>query len=291
MFTILAYLLGCMVGIVLGLIGGGGIFLFPILLFLVGQPDDVATAHTTILVGLTALVGAIPRIYYRQVDWPTVLALGLPVTLGMLLVRGWLFHALPTDLVSLGEWTLTREALVLSLFTVLLFLSFASMNDLILKDLEPKTELRNSHPARYYQLLFACGLFVGIVPGLAGAGGGVLIVPLLVVLFGLPMKTVVGTSLTIVAIKSIVGFGGDVYNLGNNIDYLFLARFITVMLVGVAMGSILAHRLDARKLKRIFAWFVLGLAIFIPIKIGIDSVRSDSQEPTPAVENPMENER
>ena len=289
MSTILAYLFGCMVGVVLGMIGGGGIFLFPILLFLVGQPDDIATAHTTILVGLTALVGAIPRIYYRQVDWPTVLALGLPVTMGMLLVRGWLFHALPTDLVSLGGWMLTREVLVLSLFTILLLLSFASMNDLILNDLEPKTEMRKSHPARYYQILFACGLFVGIVPGLAGAGGGVLIVPLLVILFGLPMKTVVGTSLTIVAIKSIVGFGGDVYNLGGDIDYQFLLRFIGVMLVGVAIGSILAHRMDARKLKRIFAWFVLALAIFIPIKIGIDSARAETQEPAPSVESRMEN--
>ncbi len=265
--TILAYVLGAFVGLLLGLIGGGGVFMLPITLFLLKQPIALATAHSTILVGLTTLVGAIPRIRSGEVDWPTVLALGIPVTAGMLLVRGWLFYQIPTEIVSIFGWVLTKEILVLALFTVMLLLSFASMNDLILTELKPNTQRRQEQPVRYYTTLVICGLIVGIVPGLAGAGGGVLIVPLLVVFFGLPMKTVVGTSLTIVAIKSIVGFSGDIYNQGGRIDLPFLVSFIAVMLVGAAAGTILAHRMDARKLKKFFAWFVLALAIFIPIKV------------------------
>ena len=53
------------------------------------------------------------------------------------------------------------------------------------------------------------GLIVGGVTGSVGAGGGFIIVPALVVLIGLPMKVAVGTSMMIIAVKSLFGFFGD----------------------------------------------------------------------------------
>lgn len=265
--TLLAYFIGVLVGLMLGLVGGGGVFLLPTTDYLLGQDLHVATAHTTLLVGLTALLGAIPRIRQGLVDWPTVAALGIPVSAGMLLVRLWLFDAIPTEFVLLGQWTVTRRMFVLLLFSGVLLISFASMMELIGKNLKPRTELKQQHPLLYYLVLSICGLLIGIIPGFAGAGGGVLIVPLLVVLFGLPMKTVVGTSLTLVAIKSLVGFvGGDLVNVGGSLDPWFLASFSLTMIVGVLLGNRIAERLDGRRLKGIFAWFVLALAIFILVK-------------------------
>ena len=65
------------------------------------------------------------------------------------------------------------------------------------------------------------GLIVGAITGFVGAGGGFLIIPDLVVLAKLPMKMAVGTSLTIIAIKSILGYAGDITS-GPPIEWAFL---------------------------------------------------------------------
>lgn len=262
--TALGYLVGMVVGIVLGMLGGGGSLLLPAMLYLLHLDLKFATAYTTILVGLTSLFGVLPRIRRNVIDVPTVIALGIPVTIGMLLVRLWLFDAIPTELFTLGQWVVTKKMLVLGIFVGLLLLSFASMIGLFDKKLVPRSELRETNPVKYYVLMIGFGLSIGILPGFTGAGGGVLIVPLLVVFFGLPMKTVVGTSLTIIMLKSFVGFfGGDAVRLGREIDYPFLMRFAVLMIVGVMIGTLWARRINAERLRKIFAWFLLALALFI----------------------------
>lgn len=265
--TIIAFLLTVAVGGILGLIGGGGLLLFPINHFVLGQPIQIASAHAACLVAVAGLIGVIPRIRQGDIDWPTVFALGIPVSAGMLLVRLWLINIIPPVLFSQGGFEVTRQQVILVPFSALLFLSFASMRGLVGKNIEPKSEMRAENPARYYFLLIVLGLLIGIVPGFAGAGGGVLIVPTLVVLFGLPMKTVVGTSLAIVTVKSLVGFvGGDIPSISSQIDFRLLGYFSIAMIIGSLIGSRLANRLDGEKLKHYFAWLVLGLAIYIPVK-------------------------
>ena len=65
------------------------------------------------------------------------------------------------------------------------------------------------------------GLIVGGVTGFVGAGGGFIIVPALVVLIGLPMKVAVGTSMMIIAVKSLFGFFG-IWELRRFNGYFFL---------------------------------------------------------------------
>ena len=263
----LGYALGLLVGLIMGLLGGGGSLLLPVLLYLLHKDVSHATAYTTILVGITAFFGAFRRYRQREIDWPTVVALGVPVSLGMLLVRGWLFDAVPDELFRIGSFVVTKKTFVLTLFAGILLLSFATMIGLIGKNLKPNTKMREQHPIFYYVSMAVCGLLIGIIPGFTGAGGGVLIVPLLVIFFGTPMKPVIGTSLSIIAAKSFVGFlGGDVIRLGSTIEWGFLTGFAIVMVIGVLIGSRLAERIDGRKLKTGFAWFVLALAIFIVIK-------------------------
>ena len=55
-------------------------------------------------------------------------------------------------------------------------------------------------------LIIVEGLIVGILTGIVGAGGGFLIIPALVLLAKLPMKLAVGTSLIIIAAKSLSAF-------------------------------------------------------------------------------------
>ncbi|MEL7498957.1 MAG: sulfite exporter TauE/SafE family protein [Planctomycetota bacterium] len=261
--VVLAYILGILVGVILGLFGGGGVFLFPINHLILGQSVVPASAHAACLVAVAAWIGAIPRIRQNEIDWPTYFALGVPVSAGMLLVRLWLLNLIP-QVINIGEWAVTKESIVLVPFAMLLLLSFLSMKGWIGKNLKPRTEMRQNRPVAYYSILIVFGLAVGIIPAFAGAGGGVLIVPLLVVLFGLPMKTVVGTSLAIVATKSTIGFlGGDLVSNPASIDVWFLAKFSVVIIFGAWLGSMLAHRMDGPKLKNIFAYLVLTLAVYI----------------------------
>ena len=75
------------------------------------------------------------------------------------------------------------------------------------------------------------GFIVGIVTGIIGAGGGFLIIPALVFLAKLSMKRAVATSLFIIAIKSLIGFIGDVENI--QIDWSFLLIFTLISVLGL----------------------------------------------------------
>ena len=281
----LGYLVGLIVGIIMGLLSGGGSLLLPAMLYLFNQNETIATANTTILVGITALFGLIPRLRQKMVDWPTVLALGIPVSAGMLVARRWVIENIPAVLNIVGL-SVPKKIVVLIPFVIVLLLSYATMVGYIGKNFKPRAKMRDESPVTYYAMLIIIGFLIGVVPGIAGAGGGVLIVPLLVIMFGLPIKTVVGTSLAIVAMKSFVGFfGGDVFNLGSQIDWGFLAKFSILMIVGALLGSQLSNKVDSDKLKKIFAWFILSLAIIITVK-EIQSAFFPRVKPAPTVTTP-----
>ncbi len=100
--------------------------------------------------------------------------------------------------------------------------------------------------------------------GIVGAGGGFLIIPALVLLAKLPMKKAVATSLLIIAIKSLIGFIGDVENL--DIDWQFLLIFTSISVIGIFLGIYLSNFIEGKKLKKGFGWFVLIMGIYIIYK-------------------------
>lgn len=112
-----------------------------------------------------------------------------------------------------------------------------------------------------YPLIVIEGFVVGILTGIVGAGGGFLIIPALVLLAKLPMKNAVATSLLIIAIKSLIGFIGDVENL--EIEWLFLLIFTGISVAGIFLGIFLNRFIPGRKLKKGFGWFVLLMGIYI----------------------------
>jgi uncharacterized protein len=109
------------------------------------------------------------------------------------------------------------------------------------------------------------GVLVGVLTGMVGAGGGFLIIPALVVLVRMPMKTAIGTSLMIIAFKSLVGFLGD---LGTDkvMDWTLLGGFTALTVVGILLGMQLAKRIDGSALKKGFGYFVLVTGTFILLK-------------------------
>jgi len=108
------------------------------------------------------------------------------------------------------------------------------------------------------------GIGVGVLTGLVGVGGGFLIVPALVLLSGIPMKTAVGTSLVIVAAKSYAGFAG--YMGGVPIDWAVMGGFTVVTVIGSFVGAHFSTRISHDTLKKAFAWFLVVVATYIVFK-------------------------
>lgn len=111
--------------------------------------------------------------------------------------------------------------------------------------------------------VIASGAVVGLLTGVLGVGGGFLIVPALVMLVGLPMHHAVGTSLLIIAMNSAAGFLGHLNEGGLNLE--LIVAFVAAGLAGTFVGAALGRRLNAAVLRRAFAVFVIGLAVFLLI--------------------------
>ena len=106
---------------------------------------------------------------------------------------------------------------------------------------------------------------VGLLTGMMGAGGGFLIIPTLIALFGLQMKEAIGTSLAIIAINSLVGFTGDL-SVGITLDWALLGPFLALTLLGMWIGTMLATRMEGSKLKKLFGIFTLLIGIAVLAK-------------------------
>jgi hypothetical protein len=112
--------------------------------------------------------------------------------------------------------------------------------------------------------LFAKGIFIGLLTGFVGVGGGFLIIPTLLFSAKLPMKKAVATSLIIIAVNSLIGFCGSINNLP--IDWFFLIKFSMLSILGIFIGKCLNNYISNEKLKPAFGWFVLIMGIYIIIK-------------------------
>ncbi len=115
-----------------------------------------------------------------------------------------------------------------------------------------------------YPLILLEGAIVGILTGLVGAGGGFLIIPALVLLSKLSMKQAVGTSLLVIAAKSLIGFTGDLAHFQMNWPLLISVTGLAI--VGIFIGNRISTKIDGNKLKKGFGWFVLVMGVYIIIK-------------------------
>jgi hypothetical protein len=78
------------------------------------------------------------------------------------------------------------------------------------------------------------------------------------------MKKAVATSLLIIAVKSLIGFLGDLQNM--EIDWSFLGLFTGLSVAGIFIGIWLNKFIDGKKLKKGFGWFVFLMGVYIVYK-------------------------
>ena len=254
---IFGYFMAIAIGVSLGLIGGGGsILAVPVLAYLFGMDEKVATAYSLFIVGTAALVGGLRQHRNGNVDWCTAVVFGIPAIAGVWAVRHYIVPALPDVLFTAGDLDFTRRMGMFGLFAVLMVWAAWSM-------LSSKERKSGSGEVNYnYPLILAEGLIVGAITGFVGAGGGFLIIPALVILANLEIKRAIGTSLMIIALKSLLGFFlGDAMTTA--IDWLFLAQFTGLAVVGIFAGVYLGRFIDGARLKKGFGYFIIAMAVFI----------------------------
>ncbi|MGJ1203905.1 sulfite exporter TauE/SafE family protein [Sphingobacterium lactis] len=258
MIELFGFLASLGIGLSLGLIGGGGsILTVPVLVYLFHLDPLLATSYSLFIVGSSSAVGAVP--YFRQqlIDFRSAVYFGIPSIISVFLTRHYILDLIPEQLVQLGEFTLSKDMAIMLLFAVLMF--FAALK-MIGKHVSKPVDSGNN-----YLLPFILqGTGVGLISGLIGAGGGFLIIPALIIFNGMPMKTAIGTSLLIIAANSLFGFIGNLDL--QRIDWTFLLSITGIAMVGILLGSKLSQRIDGKKLKPIFGWFVLLMAFVIIVQ-------------------------
>jgi uncharacterized membrane protein YfcA len=114
-------------------------------------------------------------------------------------------------------------------------------------------------------LILVEGVGVGFITGLLGAGGGFLIIPALVLLMRIPMAMAVGSSLFIVALKSIIGFMGD-WQSGIVIEMPMLGYFIACTVAGMVVSTLYVPTKLRVNRQRVFAIFTASLAVLMMMK-------------------------
>ncbi len=258
---IAGYSASIFIGISLGLIGGGGsILTVPVLVYLFSLDAVLATAYSLFIVGSTSVVGSFSYFKKGLVNIKTAIVFGIPSIAAIFLTREYLLPAIPQNVFTIGSYTVTKNMLLMLLFAILMIAASYSM---IKKHGQTNNEALQKQQFNYFQI-FLQGIFIGVVTGLIGAGGGFLIIPALVNLLKLPMKTAVGTSLVIISINSLMGF---LFSLPHtSVQWGFLLSIASIAIIGILVGSYLSTKIKAAKLKPAFGWFVLVMGVYIIVK-------------------------
>ncbi len=242
--------LAVLIGVSLGLLGGGGsILTVPILVYVIGVATHEAIALSLLVVGTTSVAALVPHARAGRVRWKTGALFGATSMVGAF-GAGKLAHHIP------------GTALLLFFGAMMLVTAVAMMRGQK-EAVSASTEEAPEGPISELPIakIVLEGLGVGAVTGLVGAGGGFLVVPALVLFGKLPMRTAVGTSLLVIAMKSFAAFAG--YLSSVEVDWGLGAMVTAAAVLGSLVGGRLAGVVPQDLLRRGFAWFVVVMAVFI----------------------------
>ena len=266
---VVAGVAGVLIGLSLGALGGGGsILAVPVLVYLLGQSPAQATTGSLVVVGVTALIGAVTA--YRAGN----VMLGRGVAFGLVAIGGAVVGARASAHVP--------EPVLLAAFALLMLVVGAVMAVRQIRARRPDTaadrtpSLRVDDPIITFNPTFACqcpralkvlvsATAVGLLTGFLGVGGGFLVVPALLLALALPMEYAVATSLVVISITSAVALA---VRAGSGIqpDWALVLLLTLASAVGGFLGARLALRTDTRRLSGAFTVLVLAVAGYTSVR-------------------------
>jgi uncharacterized membrane protein YfcA len=147
------------------------------------------------------------------------------------------------------------EQILLLLFASLMLV--ISLSLLVRRSTEPAVRKASKATS-----IFA-GVLIGFLTGFLGVGGGFLIVPALILLAGLDIRTAIGTSLLVISMNCAAGFVGHLHS--SSLDLRLTLLVSSLAFSGLVAGTLLSKFASPANLKRSFATFVLvvGLTMFV----------------------------
>ena len=256
--TALGIALAGVIGIALGLLGGGGsILTVPVLVYVLGFDAKPAIAMSLIIVGTAALGGAVRHWQHGTLRVRTALIFGACAMLGAYL--GARLSVLLSGAVQLLLLATAMLAAAVSMYRRAGADDAAPDDGLVVAGRAPAPPAPPATPR--FVAIEVIGFGVGVLTGLAGVGGGFLIVPALVVFGAVPMRQAVGTSLLVIAMNCAAAFAG--YSAHVPIPWGFVALFTLVAVAGSVAGTALGKRVPATALKRGFAVVLVLMGLFV----------------------------
>lgn len=251
---VLLFLLGIVTGVLSGLLGiGGGLLMVPALTVF-GVPLVQATATSLVGVFLSSVSGSIRNFSAGELNWPVSLALAL---FGMLTAQlgAWLGDRIPDAWLSVA-------------FAVLLLVTIYLMK---LRERLKKAQMKQDDVAPpAVQLssslvpIAGIGLLAGVLSGLFGVGGGVVMVPLQMLLLGETIKSAVRTSLGAIVAIAVSGLAQHSWN-GN---VLWIPGICLGLggIIGAQAGTRLLPRLPDRTVNQLFQFFLIALSVYMVLR-------------------------
>ena len=244
---LLAYIgIGLVAGFLSGLFGvGGGVLIVPALVLLLKFDQKLASGTSLLAVVPIAIVGMLAYFSAGQVDW----AIGIPLAIGMIaggVLGSWLLQRLPTIVIS---WVFIG---VLAIVAIRLFFE------------EPVRGVSHPIDALGIVLLVAFGVLVGTLSGLVGVGGGVIIVPSLIVFWGIGDLIAKGASLVAMVPSAITTSAQNL--LRRNAD---LVAGLSIGVPGALMtfpGSWAATAVDPKTGAILFGIFLLAVVAQLTVR-------------------------
>ena len=232
----------------LGLVGGGGsILAVPVLVYVLGEPVERATTESLLIVGVTALVGAVAATRAGRVRIRIALAFA---------AAGAASAVVGTALNRLAG----GRVIMLGFALLLLGAGYALVRDRTVRMAGPVDNVKAPAWAR----VTTAGAATGLLTGFFGVGGGFVIVPALTLVLGLPMTLAVGTSLLVIALTSATALAAHLAT--GTINFPLSAAFTVAAVTGAVAGTRLHGQVPDQLLRRLFALLLVGVAAFVIAK-------------------------
>jgi uncharacterized membrane protein YfcA len=239
---------------------GGGILYVPILL-LAGFSFDRAPAISLILITATSLAALYTFSKKKKVDWKLALIMDPPTDI-MAFAGGFLSSLIP-------------ESILKTILTIILFIAGVlmykkrSQNAIIKQSNNWWIWHRNFNGQNYavnLPLVLIVTAMVGLLSGMLGITGGIIKLPIMVLLCGVPMDIAVATSTVMVAITALSGLAGHALN--GSVDWKTGAVLAVAAVAGGLSGSSISININKELLKRIFAVVVWLVAFKMAASLG-----------------------
>jgi uncharacterized membrane protein YfcA len=251
-------ILGILAGVMSGLFGiGGGVIMVPSLIAIFGM--DMLNANATSLAAMLLPVGILGVITFYKAGYINVRN-ALWISLG--LISGSFFGA--ELAVSVDVKVLSKLYAAFLLYVAVGYLDIPKM---FRKKKQTEVEpVISGEKIKYsFWLFIALGVFAGIIAGLFGKGGGLVIVPVLIKFFKYDAKAASATSLA--ALQLPVGLPSViVYAQAGYLNWLYAGLMALGIIFGVFFGTKLAIKLPATLFKKVYAFFLLGVAVYMVYK-------------------------